>query len=118
MDAMLSKEIQAGLDAARQRSIKAASRLRVEVDGRRIPVLRLEPSGFVVASKDAPHVRGLVDLHDGAQHLLQCLVVAGEEDRGEMRYDFKRATPVMAAAALDFEQSTHAPAALIPSSFG
>lgn len=113
MEAMLSKEIQAGLDAARQQSLRKASRLRLDVNGRKIVVLRMWKTGFAVDIDDAPNLRGLVDLYDGARHLFQCLIVASEEDAGEMHYAFKRATPVATSAALDFERPDDAPVALI-----
>ena len=113
MEAVFSKEIQAGLDAARLAGLRKASRLRINVDGNVHPVLRMWKTGFAVAAQDAPHLRGLVDLYDGANHLFQCLIVAGEEETGEMQYEFKRATAVASAAALDFEKAANAPAGLI-----
>ncbi|MEP5729052.1 MAG: hypothetical protein ABJL67_06730 [Sulfitobacter sp.] len=113
MESMLSKEILAGLDAARRMSLRKASRLRLEVDGEQTKVLHMWKTGFAVALEDAPHLRGLVDLYDGAVHLFQCLIIASAEDRGEMHYEFKRATPVADHAALDFVKSTDAPFALL-----
>lgn len=113
MEAVLSKEIQEGLDAARLNSLRKSSRLRIVVDGRIHPVLRMWKTGFSIPAEDAPRLRGLVDLYDGANHLFQCLIVKSEEDAGQMQYEFKRATAVVHAAALDFERSDHAPAALI-----
>jgi hypothetical protein len=113
MEEMLSKEIQAGLDHARAQSLRKASRLRLDVEGRKYAVLRMWKTGFSVAAKDAPHLRGLVDLYDGANHLFQCLIVASAEEAGEMQYEFKRATPVATSAALDFERDEQAPVALI-----
>ncbi len=109
MEIIFSKEIQAGLDAARLAGLRKASRLRVHVDGQACPVLRMWKTGFAVAADDTPRLRGLVDLFDGANHLFQCLIIAGEEDAGEMQYEFKRATAVAHAAALDFEKSAQAP---------
>ena len=99
--------------AARQAAMRKSSRLRVDVDGQMFPVLKLEKTGFAVALEDAPNLRGLVDLYDGAKHLFQCLIVFSEEDGTEMRYEFKRATPVAKGAALDFERRAEAPVALI-----
>lgn len=113
MEEVLSKELRAGLNAARISRVRKASRLRLDLDGRLVPVLRLGKSGFAVAIDDAPSLPGLVDLYDGARHLFQCLIVASEESGGEMWYEFKRATPVAAAAPLDFELSEWAPAGLI-----
>ena len=70
-------------------------------------------TGFSILAEDAPKLRGLVDLYDGANHLFQCLIVKSEEDAGQMQYEFKRATAVVHAAALDFERPDGAPAALI-----
>ncbi|MGC1495818.1 MAG: hypothetical protein WA790_08415 [Sulfitobacter sp.] len=113
MEAVFSKEIQAGLDAARLAGLRKASRLRIDVDGEIYRVLRMWKTGFAVVAEDTPQLRGLVDLYDGANHLFQCLIVAGEEDAGEMQYEFKRATPVVYSAALDFEKSADAPVGLI-----
>lgn len=116
METVLSKEIQAGLDAARVQALRRASRLRIVVDGAVYPVLRKWQTGFSVAVEDAPKLRGLVDLHDGAVHLFQCLIVASDAGApGEMCYEFKRATPVLHAAPLDFERDVDAPAGLITS---
>ena len=116
METVFSKEIQAGLDAARLAGLRKASRLRINVDGQVHPVLRMWKTGFAVAAEDAPHLRGLVDLYDGANHLFQCLIVAGEEEAGEMQYEFKRATAVAQSAALDFEKLANAPVGLITDS--
>lgn len=114
METVFSKEIQAGLDAARTASLKRASRLRIEAGGATHIVLRMWKTGFAVAVEDAPKLRGLVDIFDGSKHLFQCLIIATEEAvPGEMHYEFKRATPVAERAALDFEVAENAPAALI-----
>lgn len=113
MEAELSKEIQAGLDAARLASMRKASRLRIDLDGQIYPVLRLWKTGFSIGAADAPHLRGLVDLYDGAHHLFQCLIVAGDAENGEMLYEFKRATAVTGQAPLDFVRGADAPVALI-----
>ena len=113
MDTMLPKEVQAGLDRARRAALARTSRLRIYVDGVPHQVLRKWKTGFSMDAADAPHLRGLVDLYDGASHLFQCLIVAGEEVEGEMQFEFKRATPVVDAAALDFERLPNTPAGLI-----
>ena len=113
MEAQLPKEVQAGLDAARLEAKRASSRLRVSVGDRVFPVLDLRPDGFSVQAEDAPHLRGRVDVHDGANHLFQCLIVAGELEGQQMHYEFKRATAIEARAPLDFERREDAPVALI-----
>ncbi|MBD3664632.1 hypothetical protein [Sulfitobacter aestuariivivens] len=113
METVLSKEIQEGLDAARVAGMRASSRLRIDLDGKIYPVHRMWKTGFAIAVEDAPHLRGLVDLYDGANHLFQCLIMANEEDAGEMLYEFKRATPVTDRAAFDYERAANAPVGLI-----
>ena len=113
METNFSKEIQAGLDAARRASLRKASRLRIDLDGQIFPVLRMWKTGFAIATEDAPKLRGLIDLYDGANHLFQCLIVAQEEDNGEMLYEFKRATAVKDHAPLDFVRREDAPVGLI-----
>jgi len=54
-----------------------------------------------------------VDLYDGSRHLYQCLIVASEEEGDEMRYEFKRNTPAVDSAPLDFERGANKPVALI-----
>ncbi|MEL7090936.1 MAG: hypothetical protein AAFN94_04300 [Pseudomonadota bacterium] len=113
MSTFVPKEVQAGLDRARLASLKTASRLRVESGEATYPVLRNWDTGFALEAEGAPHLRGFVDLYDGAIHLFRCLIVASEEDAGEMRFDFKRMTAVSDRAALDFERAPDMPAALI-----
>ncbi|MGC1503237.1 MAG: hypothetical protein WA782_03755 [Sulfitobacter sp.] len=113
MEAMLSKEILAGLEAARSKNLRRTSRLHLEVNGRMYPVLRMWKTGFSIAAQDAPTLRGLVDLYEGGDHLFQCLIVASEEEADEMQFEFKRATAVATAAALDFERAIDAPVALL-----
>lgn len=113
MEAFISKEIQAGLDAARTSSLKKASRLRLQVDGEVHPVLRMWKTGFALDLGTAPNLRGYVDLYDGSVHLFQCLIVASDEEAGEMRFEFKRATAIAQAPAIDFERAESAPVALI-----
>tara|TARA_R110002049_G_scaffold117332_3_gene270706 strand:+ start:100868 stop:101227 length:360 start_codon:yes stop_codon:yes gene_type:complete len=113
METVLSKEVQAGLDAARLAAMRKSSRLRIEVDGEMHRILRMWKTGFSMEADLAPHLRGLVDIYDGGKHLFQCLIVASDEEAGEMQFEFKRATAVAERAALDFEQSAHAPAGLI-----
>ena len=113
MTTFVPKEVQAGLDSARNAALKSAARLRLSVDGTTYPVLRMWKTGFSLHAKTAPHLRGFVDLYDGAIHLFQCLIVASDEEGDEMRYEFKRLTAVSDSAPLDFERAVDAPIALI-----
>lgn len=113
MSTYVPKEVQEGLDRARLASLKKASRLRLDADGVLYPVLRMWKTGFSINAASAPHLRGYVDLYDGAVHLFQCLIVAHEEEGGERQFEFKRMTAVSNTPALDFEKSADAPVALI-----
>lgn len=113
MTTFVPKEVQAGLDNARKKALKSAARLRLSVDGKTYPVLRMWKTGFAVDADIAPTLRGFVDLYDGAIHLSQCLIVASEEDGGEMKFEFKRLTAVSNTAAIDFERHVDSPVALI-----
>ncbi|WP_390912166.1 hypothetical protein [Pseudosulfitobacter sp. SM2401] len=113
MSTYVPKEVQDGLDRARLAGLKKASRLRLDADGVLYSVLRMWKTGFSIDAATAPHLRGYVDLYDGAVHLFQCLIVAHEEAEGEIRFEFKRLTAVANAPALDFEKRTNAPVALL-----
>ena len=113
MSEYLPKDVRDGLEAARKRDQIKKSRLRVQVGDEKFTILRYWDEGFSLDAEHAPHLRGLVDVYDGARHLSQCLIVASEEDAGEMVYEFKRETIAADRAPLDYEQSEHAPVALI-----
>jgi len=110
---MLPKEVREGLEMARKRDLKRKSRLRVHTDDDIFPVLRLWETGFALDVENAPHLRGLVDLYDGSRHLYQCLVIASDEEMGEMIYEFKWNTSVKDKAPLDFVRDVTAPVALL-----
>jgi hypothetical protein len=109
----MPKEVLEGLEAARLAGLKKISRLRVHVGDKVFPVLSRWSSGFSVDATEVPPLRGLVDLFDGSNHLAQCLIVASDQEGGEMRYEFKRATTPTDGAPLDYERDPEAPVALI-----
>lgn len=113
MTTFLTRELQEGLDAARKLAAKKKSRLKVEVGQESWPVLRMWQGGFALDADVAPHLRGLVDLYDGSRHLMQALVVASEEEGGELRFEFKRATRAEERPAIDYERDENAPVGLI-----
>jgi hypothetical protein len=112
VEALFSREVQAGLDRARLEVMKKSSRLRVSADGQTRPVIRMWKTGFAMEAAGPP-LRGLVDIYDGSVHLFQCLIVTSDEEAGERRYAFKRATAVSEKPAVDFEISRDAPVGLI-----
>ena len=113
MTTFLPKEVAEGLESARKYRLRKKSRLRIRVGLETLTVLKYWGDGFSIDLDDAPQLRGLVDLYDGGKHLYQCLIVASEEDAGEMKYEFKRNTRAEDQAPLDFEQASDAPVALI-----
>jgi len=113
MTTFLPKEVAEGLEAARKQALRTKNRLRVQAGTEVFAVLKYWDSGFSVDLQDAPQLRGLVDLYDGSRHLYQCLIVASEEEGGEMRYEFKRNTRAVDSAPLDFERDANKPVALI-----
>lgn len=114
MTTYLPPDVQAGLDAARRLARRKGSRLRVEAGGTSHRVLRAWENGFALEAAEAPHLRGLVDLYDGARHLSQCLIVASSEEEGEVHFEYKRMTEASGRQPLDFYRAPDAPAALLP----
>ena len=102
-----------GLEAARKNSLKKRARLRVRVGEQDFTILRYWEEGFALDADDAPHLRGLVDVYDGARHLSQCLIMASSQEAGEMVYEFKRETMAGDRAPVDYEIDANAPVALI-----
>ena len=78
MSEYLPKEVREGLEAARKRNRARKSRLRVRVGDQTFTILRYWDEGFALDAEDAPQLRGLVDVYDGARHMSQCLIVASE----------------------------------------
>jgi len=116
MTTYVPKEVQAGLEAARLAGLKKTSRVRVMIGDESYPVLHLWKTGFAVEAESIPALRGLVDLFESGRHLYQCLIVASEQEGGEMRYEFKRNTLAADKAPLDFYRDPEAPIALLGSS--
>ena len=113
MSEYLPKEVREGLEAARKKSLQKRSRLRVRVGEEDFTILRYWEEGFSLDREDAPHLRGLVDVYDGARHLSQCLIMASEENGHEMVYEFKRETMAGNRPPVDYELDENAPVALI-----
>lgn len=109
----LPQSIRNELRNAQKAATRKRNRLRVEANGQSYRINRLTSEGFALDAEDSPKLRGLVDLFDGGRHLSQCLIVAANEDDGEMIYDFKRNTAANDGAPLDFERPDDAPIALL-----
>ena len=114
MSEFLPEAVRKGLEDARVAMLRRSSRLCIH-DGDTIHrVIRLWDGGFALEAKDAPRLRGFVDLYDGSRHLYQCLIVTSREDAGEQIYEFKWHTAVADRPAVDFVRLDDAPVALIP----
>lgn len=113
MSEYLPSEVRAGLELARKANRKKKSRLKVRIGERSFTILRHWDEGFALDKDDAPRLRGLVDLYDGARHISQCLIVASSEEEDEMHYEYKWATPASDRAPLDYIRDDAAPLALI-----
>lgn len=110
----LPREVREGLEAARKATLRRKSRLRVQVGGAVFPVLRFWEDGMALDAKLTPHLRGLVDVYDGANHIFQCLIIASSQDGGELICDFKRSTAVLDRPALDYWHDENAPVGYLP----
>ena len=86
----LPKDLRDSLHAAQMRQGKRKSRLRVQVGEATYPILRFWHDGLALDASLTPHLRGLVDVYDGANHIFQCLIVASAEEAGEILCSFKR----------------------------
>ncbi len=113
MDAFLSKEVLEGLERARKQARRKKNRLRLHVGDEVFPLLRLTEDGFEMEGGAAPHLRGFVDIYDGARHLATCLIIHSEAEGEIMRYEYKRHTNVADGPAKDFVVDENAPVALL-----
>jgi hypothetical protein len=109
----LPKEVRDGLELARKRDRKRQARLRLQVGNAVFPVLRLSDDEMEMDASLTPHLRGLVDLFDGARHIAQCLIVATTQENGVLICEFKRLTNVTEGPALDYWRDENAPVALL-----
>lgn len=109
-----SKELREGFEAARKKQNARKTRLRVRIGSEIYPILRLWEDGLALDAEQLPHLRGLVDVYDGARHLSQCLIVASTVENGQLICDFKRSTPVTDKPPLDFWRDENAPVGYLP----
>lgn len=110
----LPQEVREGLEAARKRAMRRRSRLRAQVGDAVFPVLRFWDDGMALDASLATHLRGHVDVFDGARHLFRCLIVASNVENGQLICDFKRSTAVASAPPLDFWKDENAPVGYLP----
>lgn len=113
MEAHFSPDVMAGLQKARMADAIKKNRLRVHAGDEVYPVLKIWEDGFSMVGDNAPHLRGFVELFDGARHLSQCLVIHSEPDGKVMNYEFKRQTMISETVPKDYAEDENAPVALI-----
>jgi len=111
---ILPKSILDALHAAQTARARHRSRLRVVAGAETYPVLRRWNGGFSLDAAEVTHLRGLVELHDGARHLTTCLIIASAVEAGELICTMKRETAVRDRAALDFVRDEAAPVGYLP----
>lgn len=110
----LSQEIMDGLATAQKRDWARKSRLRVQLGEAVFPILRMWDGGIALDAERTPHLRGLIDVYDGANQIFQCLIVASTVENGELICDFKRSTAVTDKPPLDFWRDENAPVGYLP----
>ena len=113
MTDFLPKEVREGLELARKQKLRKKSRMKVRAGDQTFTILRYWNDGFALDAEDAPKLRGLVDLYDGGRHLSQCLIVAAEEEEGEVVFEFKRSTAASDHVPLDYEETLGGPVGLL-----
>ena len=114
MSDFLSREVRAEMDAARRLTLRKQSRLRVMAGRETYPILRMLTEGFTLDAETVGHLRGLVDIYDGARHLSQCLIVASDIEAGELICRMKWSATARSTAPLDYERDESAPAGYLP----
>jgi len=114
MTDFLPREVRAELDAQRRRDLKGRSRIRVQAGDAFYPVLRLSGNSFTLDADEVTHLRGLVDLFDGAHHVRQCLIIASDVVSGELVCTMKWSRTVSETAPLDYERDENAPKGYLP----
>ena len=110
------KELRDGLFSAQLARARKKSRLKIQVGDQSYPLLRFWHDGLSLEASHAQHLRGHVDIYDGARHVYQCLIIASEVEGEELICGFKRATAVLDRAALDYVRDENAPVAFLPKS--
>jgi len=109
----LPAELREGFDRARKKSSARSRRLSLRIGDAVFPIKRLWDDGLVVDAARLPQLRGFVEIHEGSRHILTCLIVASEVEDGDLICTFKRSTPAVDRAALDYEVETDQPAGLL-----
>lgn len=113
MSEYLPKEIRDQLAAAQRHTERKRATRSVHADDQAFAIIDMSDHGFALVADDAPRLRGLIDIYEGARHLYQALIVTARQDGDLMRYDFKRNTATAQTAPVDFVQDDVRPAGLL-----
>jgi len=113
MNDFLPDEVREGLRAARKASIKRNDKLCVHDGDDVYRIRRFWNTGFSLDVEHGDKLRGRVEIHDGARHLYQCLIVNSRLDGEEYIFDFKWLHPVTADVPVDFVRPDAVPAGLL-----
>ena len=113
MSSFLPQSVRDELAAAQKSARRRRATRVVHIGDEAYPILEMTEDGFSVDAADAPRLRGLIDIYDGASHLYQALIIASEQHGDLMRYEFKRNTAATATAPVDFETVSDRPVALL-----
>ena len=114
MTDFLPEAVRKGLEDARVAMLRKSGRLCVHDGDLVYRISRIWDGGFSILAKDAPRMRGFVEIYDGPSHLAQCLIMASYEEDDRVVYEYKRFTPVADRAPLDFASAETRPAGLLP----
>jgi len=110
----LPADVREGILRAQRRAPERRRKLALHVGDAVFPIVRLWDSGFAIDASRLNRLRGFVEIHEGARPLLSCLIVASDLAEGELICTFKRATPILDRAALDYELREDQPTILLP----
>lgn len=105
MDIFLPKGFEPGRTRRQLRGAQVRDNLCVEASGVYYPVLRHWAAGFAVAEGQAPALRGVVSLYDGAELLHQCLITGREAAQGEVVFTIKKSSRYDYGATTEIEPS-------------
>jgi len=113
LEVHMSPEVLEGLKRAKSQALHRKNRLRVFVGEDYYPVLKSWDGGFALAAEDAPHLRGTVEFCEGTKIIHECLIICSSQEGDEMIYEYKRLTPAVDKAPVDFVQADDAPVAYL-----
>lgn len=98
----LSHELREGLERARKKASPRARKLAVHWGDAAFPIRRLWSDGFAIDVVPEGKLRGFVEVHEGARHIMTCLIQAIDVEGDELICSFKRSSVVSDHVPLDY----------------